>query len=237
MTSSRHVSHVMLYASPYPSPPPPYFHPFLVPPNLWQHRRRRSEMDTLSAHQTPLLGIRRTHPPVGLGVVGADKIAAARGSKRPRIATSSVSASCCLEHEKGKTGGGGGCCGFRWPDSGGYVTTVLKGEGAADAADGCGGDAGNAPELGGGCSAEHPSGMDVVEGGSGGGHESGSGLAEEQGGENGWRGVLGGASMSTGAGGSAVILSKFGAGGFPGYQWNQDQGGSSDDMLILYGSS
>lgn len=189
-------------------------------------------MDTPSAQQTPLLGIRRTHPPVGLGVVGADKIAAARGSKRPRIATSSASAGCYLEQEKGKSGG---CCGFRWPDSGVCLATLLKGEeGTADAADE---GAGNSPELGGGGSMEHPSGMDVVESGSGGGHESGSGPSEGKGGENGWRGVFGGASMNTGAGGSAVILSRFGAGGFPGYQWHQDQGGSSDDMLILYGSS
>lgn len=191
-------------------------------------------MDTPSTHQTPLLGIRRTHPPVGLGVVGADKIAAARGSKRPRFATSPASAGCCLEQEKGESGG---CCGVRWSDSGVCLPAVLKGGGAADAADEGEGGAGNTLELGGGCSMEHPSGMDVVESGSGGGHESGSGPADGQGGDNGWRGVLGGARTNTGAGGSAVILSRFGAGGFPGYQWHQDQGGSSDDMLILYGSS
>ena len=132
---------------------------------------------------------------------------------------------------------GRGCCTFRWPDSinnsdrRGGEGKVISGDLAAatmlereDAQD-CGG-TGSALGLGGGCSAEHPSGMDVVAGG-GGGHETGNGPAEDK---NGWR------AMAAIAGGSAVIASDFVAGGFPGHQWHQDQGGSTDDMLILYGS-
>ncbi|CAN0054535.1 unnamed protein product [Ectocarpus fasciculatus] len=39
-----------------------------------------------------------------------------------------------------------------------------------------------------------------------------------------------------GAGGNPVIPSGFGAGCFPKHRWLQHQGGSSDGMLILYGS-
>ena len=79
-------------------------------------------------------------------------------------------------------------------------------------------------------SATHPSGMDMDVVAGGGRHEvvmkgsCGIGIA------------VGAGSGNEQPGGGAVISSGFGAGGFPKHQWHQDQAGSSDDMLILYGS-
>lgn len=88
--------------------------------------------------------------------------------------------------------------------------------------------------LGGGISATHPSGMDVVVGGDR--HETGPISAHQhQCVLKDGIGTCGGGGIDQ-PGGGAVISSGFGAGGFPKHQWHQDQGGSSDDMLILYGS-
>lgn len=139
-------------------------------------------------------------------------------------------------NEKAEEKKGGGFCAFRWPagdiDGGdmtdnacGYSSGVgraalLNGEREADRG------TNSAPALGGGGSAAHPTEMGVVV--VGGGQESG--LIK---GGHGWRVLTRGMGE---AGGGAVIASGFGAGGFPQHQWHQDQGGSSDDMLILYGS-
>lgn len=101
-------------------------------------------------------------------------------------------------------------------------------------------------EMGGGDSAAHPNAMVVATGGGeqqqqqrGGAPLSVGGRVWPTLGTNGlsgrrqfWGKELTGAA----GGGAAVISSGFGSGGFPQHRWHQDQGGSNDDMLILYGS-
>eukprot|EP00752_Nemacystus_decipiens_P009085 g8112.t1 len=125
----------------------------------------------------------------------------------------------------------------RWSKGG--SSSQWNGSGGHSAADGnqeLGGR--SATGRGGGMSAMHPSGMEVVVGGDR--HEGGpiSKYFMKGGGEGGFGvGVdAGSGTCSDQPGGGAVISSGFGAGGFPKNQWHQDQGGSNDDMLILYGS-
>lgn len=141
---------------------------------------------------------------------------------------------------KGAAAGGGvGCCTFRWPES---TSTNASdsgrrncSSGASHPGRGCegqpeqGGSSTAGQQQGGGASAAHPSAMEVVVGG---------GRQESQMvGDHGCP-VLeaGGDGEGGGAGGDVVISSGFGSGGFPKHPWHQDQGGSCDDMLILYGS-
>lgn len=135
--------------------------------------------------------------------------------------------------------GGGGCCSFLWSKDGDYQRAIQQSGNSDQSAEGGNQQHGhvgsNAAGLGGGISAKHPSGMDVVVGGDR--HDTGpiSEYVSDGGGAE--IGIGGGSGNGIGEpGGGAVISSGFGAGGFPKHPWHQDQGGSSDDMLILYGS-
>eukprot|EP00904_Undaria_pinnatifida_P007396 jgi/Undpi1/3787/HiC_scaffold_16.g07156.m1 len=134
-----------------------------------------------------------------------------------------------------------GCCTFRWPDS--MSTNHANDSENRSCRDcrigihpgrGCDGQqeeqSGNSTAgQGGGASAAHPNAMELA---------VGAGRQESQ--MVGDRGCPalgeGGGSGGGGAGGNVVISSGFGSGGFPKHPWHQDQGGSCDDMLILYGS-
>lgn len=91
---------------------------------------------------------------------------------------------------------------------------------------------GNVTGLVGGSNTEHSNGMDIAVGGD----TQKTGVIND---DHGWHTGLGGGGRNgseSGVGAHAVISSGLGVGGFSTHPWQQDQAGSSDDLLILYGS-